>query len=89
MENGVRCILAFCRSAGTRAAYLENEDTRALFEILLLLDRLCIEAKIMQPTGGQYLMRPKPVNEIPAKPARVGEESGAKIPKSSVAAPLA
>ena len=82
-------FLRFVVPPGTRAAYLENEDTRALFEILLLLDRLCIEAKIMQPTGGQYLMRPKPVNEIPAKPARVGEESGAKIPKSSVAAPLA
>jgi SAM-dependent methyltransferase len=44
---------------GTRAAYLENEDTRALFEILLLLDWLCIEEKIVRPTGGQYLMRPR------------------------------
>jgi len=26
---------------GTRAAYTENEDTKALFEILLLLDHLC------------------------------------------------
>ncbi len=52
---------------GTRAAYLENEDTRALFEILMLLDRLCIEGEIVRPTGGQYLMRPKPVNDIPAK----------------------
>jgi SAM-dependent methyltransferase len=52
---------------GTRAAYLENEDTRALFEILMLLDRLCIEEEIVQPTGGQYLMRPRPVNDIPAK----------------------
>ncbi len=52
---------------GTRAAYLENEDTRALFEILMLLDRLCIEEEIVRPTGGQYLMRPKPVNDIPAK----------------------
>jgi SAM-dependent methyltransferase len=52
---------------GTRAVYLENEDTRALFEILMLLDRLCIEEEIVRPTGGQYLMRPKPVNDIPAK----------------------
>ncbi len=52
---------------GTRAAYLENEDTKALFEILMLLDRLCIEEKIVQPVGGQYLMRPRSVNEIPAK----------------------
>jgi SAM-dependent methyltransferase len=52
---------------GTRAAYLENEDTKALFEILMLLDRLCIDEGIVQPVGGQYLMRPRPVNEIPAK----------------------
>jgi SAM-dependent methyltransferase len=51
---------------GTRAAYLENEDTKALFEILMLLDRLCIEEKIVQPTGGQYLMRPRAANGIRA-----------------------
>lgn len=44
----------------TRAAYLENEDTKALFEILMFLDNLCIEEKIVQPSAGQYLMRPKP-----------------------------
>ncbi len=59
-------------SPGTRTAYLENEDTKALFEILMLLDRLCIEEKIMQPTGGQYLMRPRSVNDIPAKSAASG-----------------
>jgi SAM-dependent methyltransferase len=42
---------------GTRAAYIENEDTRALFEVLLYMDNLCIEKKILPPTGGQYLMR--------------------------------
>ena len=52
---------------GTRAAYLENEDTKALFEILMLLDHLCIEEGIVQPAGGQYLMRPRLVNDIPAK----------------------
>jgi hypothetical protein len=52
---------------GNRAAYLENEDTKALFEILMLLDHLCIEEKIVQPRGGQYLMRPRSVNDIPAK----------------------
>ncbi len=44
---------------GTRAAYAENADTKALFELLLFLDRLCIEEHIVQPTGGQYLMRPR------------------------------
>lgn len=52
---------------GTRAAYLENEDTRALFEALLLLDHVCIQERVLQPTGGQYLMRPRPAKEIPAK----------------------
>jgi 2-polyprenyl-3-methyl-5-hydroxy-6-metoxy-1,4-benzoquinol methylase len=54
---------------GTRAAYLENEDTRALFELLMLLDRSCIEEKIMSPTGGQYLMRPRSINDFPAESA--------------------
>jgi SAM-dependent methyltransferase len=60
---------------GTRAAYIENDDTRALFEVLLLLDHLCIKEKIVQPTGGQYLMRPKPINEIPPKAEPADEES--------------
>ena len=72
---------------GTRAAYIENEDTRALFEILALLDHLCIEEKIVQPTGGQYLMRPRPVDEIPTKAAEASEESGACILKNRVTAP--
>jgi hypothetical protein len=54
---------------GTGAAYLENEDTKALFEILMLLDHFCIEEKIVQPAGGQYFMRPRPVNDIPEKSA--------------------
>jgi SAM-dependent methyltransferase len=49
---------------GTRSAYLENEDTKALFEILMLLDHLCIEEKIVSPTGGQYLMRPRSASDI-------------------------
>jgi 2-polyprenyl-3-methyl-5-hydroxy-6-metoxy-1,4-benzoquinol methylase len=48
---------------GTRAAYLENEDTKALFEILMLLDQLSIEEKIVRPTGGQYLMRRRTAGE--------------------------
>jgi SAM-dependent methyltransferase len=52
---------------GTRAAYLENEDTKALFETLMLLDDLCIKEQIVQPSGGQYLMRPRPLDEIQDK----------------------
>lgn len=58
-------FLRFVVPVGTRAAYLENEDTRAVFEILMLLDQLCIEEGIVQPTGGQYLMRPRSLDEIP------------------------
>ena len=49
---------------GTRAAYLENEDTKALFETLMLLDHLCIKEEIVRPSGGQYLMRPRAVSDI-------------------------
>jgi hypothetical protein len=49
---------------GHRASYVENEDTRAIFEILLLLDQLCIDENIVKPTGGQYLMRPKLASEL-------------------------
>ncbi len=58
---------------GTRSAYLENEDTKALFEILMLLDHLCIEEKIVPPAGGQYLMRPRMVDDVPAKPKSGGK----------------
>jgi len=52
---------------GTRAAYLENEDTRALFETLMLLDDFCIKEGVVQPSGGQYLMRPRALHEIHKK----------------------
>ncbi len=52
-------LLHLVAPSGTRVAYTENEDTKALFEVLLLLDQLCIEEGILKPTGGQYLMRPK------------------------------
>ena len=52
---------------GTRAAYLENENTKALFESLMLLDQLCIEERIVRSSGGQYLMRARSPDEIPRK----------------------
>ena len=59
MDGEFDAFLRLVVPQGTRAAYLENEDTKALLEILLLLDWLCIEEKIVRPTGGQYLMRPR------------------------------
>jgi 2-polyprenyl-3-methyl-5-hydroxy-6-metoxy-1,4-benzoquinol methylase len=44
---------------GTRMAFTENADTKALFELLMLLDQLCVEEAIVRPAGGQYLMRPR------------------------------
>jgi hypothetical protein len=52
-------LLDLVTPPGTRTAYMENEDTKALFEVLLLLDDLCIKEGIAKPTGGQYLMRPR------------------------------
>ncbi len=52
-------LLHLIAPPGTRAAYVENADTKALFEILLMLDQLCIQEGIVKPTGGQYLMRPR------------------------------
>ena len=51
-------LLDLVAPAGTRAAYIEIEDTKTLFEVLIFLDDLCIK-EIAKPIGGQYLMRPK------------------------------
>ena len=48
-------LLDLVAPPGTRAAYMENEDTKALFEVLLLLDDLCTKEGIAKSTGGQYL----------------------------------
>lgn len=55
-------LLDLIAPPGMRAAYVENADTKALFEILLVLDQLCIEEGIVKPVGGQYLMRPHSPN---------------------------
>lgn len=44
---------------GTRIAYAESEDGRALFELIMLVDRLCQEHGILTPMGGQYVLTPK------------------------------
>lgn len=52
-------LLHLVAPPGTRAAYMETEDTKALFAVLILLDDLCTKEGIAKPTGGQYLMRPR------------------------------
>lgn len=44
---------------GTRAAYAETEEGRALFEMIMLIDQICIQQGILSPTNGQYVMTPK------------------------------
>ena len=58
------CLLDFVAPPGTRSAFVENDDTKALFEVLILLDQLCIEEGILKPVAGQYLMRPKPAGVL-------------------------
>jgi hypothetical protein len=52
-------LLDLVAPPGTRAVYIEIEDTKTLFEVLIFLDDLCIKEEIAKPTGEQYLMRPK------------------------------
>ncbi len=59
-EREFNAFLHLIAPPGTRIGYNENEDTRALFEILVLLDELYIANGILRPTGGQYLMKPRP-----------------------------
>jgi len=59
-EREFNAFLHLIAPPGTRIGYNDNEDTRALFEILVLLDELCIANGILRPTGGQYLMKPRP-----------------------------
>lgn len=42
---------------GTRVNYLENEDTRTLFEVLFYFDRLLVEKGVLPPVMGQYLLQ--------------------------------
>jgi SAM-dependent methyltransferase len=50
-------ILRLILPTGIKENYLENEDSRALFEVLFIMDRLLIEKEILKPTGGQYLLK--------------------------------
>ena len=52
-------ILRLILPRGAKEEYLKNEESRALFEILVLIDNLLIEKQILAPTGCQYLLKPK------------------------------
>lgn len=44
---------------GTRHNYLQSEEGRSLFELLLLLDELLLNEDVLTPRSGCYLLRPK------------------------------
>jgi len=44
---------------GTRRAYLRDENTRAIFDLLMLLDQALLEGNVLAPVEGRYLLRRK------------------------------
>lgn len=52
-------ILDRVMPVGTRQAYLQDENTRAIFKLLLLLDRALLEGGVLRPIAGVYLLRKK------------------------------
>jgi 2-polyprenyl-3-methyl-5-hydroxy-6-metoxy-1,4-benzoquinol methylase len=44
---------------GTRRAFLADDNTRAVFELLMLLDEALLEGGLLPPVEGRYLLRRK------------------------------
>jgi len=44
---------------GMKQNFVTNDDTKAIFDLLLYFDNLLIEKKILTPTLGQYLLKAK------------------------------
>jgi SAM-dependent methyltransferase len=49
-------ILHLVVPPGTRAAYTESDDARALFENIFSLDEILLETGILSPVAGQYVL---------------------------------
>lgn len=56
-ENGA--IMRLVIPLGAKNDYLENDDTKSIFELLYYLDDLLIRERVLEPTGIQCLLRPK------------------------------
>lgn len=54
-------IIRLLLPVGTKTNYTENEDTRAIYELLYYLDQTLVREGILEPTGIQCLLRPKPL----------------------------
>jgi SAM-dependent methyltransferase len=54
-----RTILDRVVPVGTRRAFLADENTRAIFELVMLLDKALLDGGILPPLEGRYLLRRK------------------------------
>jgi SAM-dependent methyltransferase len=50
-------ILHLIAPPGHRSAYVENEDTEALYQVIACVDQFLQRQGVLTPTGGQYLLR--------------------------------
>jgi len=49
---------------GVLESYLKNEDTKALFELLLFVDQLLLKHDVLPPVRAQIIFRPKPRDQV-------------------------
>jgi SAM-dependent methyltransferase len=49
---------------GSLKSYLENDDTKAIFELLLYLDKILLKYDVLPPTGAQYILKPKTSKQV-------------------------
>ena len=52
-------IMRLLLPLGAKTDYLENDDTRAIYELLHYLDRMLLTQGVLEPMGIQCLLRPK------------------------------
>jgi len=52
-------IMRLVMPHGARRDYVENDDTKSIFELLYYLDEILIREGVLEPTGIQCLLRPK------------------------------
>jgi len=52
-------IMRLVMPLGAKNDYVENADTKAIFELLYYLDEILIREGVLEPTGIQCLLRPK------------------------------
>jgi SAM-dependent methyltransferase len=60
MRREAQTIIHLVVPVGTRANYCENEETRALFELIFEMDRTLAATGVLSPVTGQYALALKP-----------------------------